>query len=323
MSQGRAGGPPAPAPGGRGRGSGGAGKGRGSGGGQGRGFGGAGQGRGGKAGPGGKPGPGPRHGRGDRGDAPASRRIVVGLHPIREVLRAGQRLDEILIASGRSDSAVLDDIASLARRAGVPVRHVDRNRIDGLAEGLVHQGVVAVGPPFPYASMDQVVARAQAAGEPLFCVIADGVTDPHNLGAIARTAEGLGVHGLIIPSRRAAGVTPTVEKAAAGALAHLPLVQVSNVSSAIRTLKKLGVWIIGLEAGDSDMISASPLLGQPLAIVVGSEGQGLAHLSQIGSDALVHLPMVGQVTSYNASVAVALALYEVRRHRMEAERPPA
>lgn len=236
---------------------------------------------------------------------------------MRELLRAGQHVDELLVAEDRDASDVLDEILALAKAAGITVAAVPRGTIDRIAEDDVHQGVVARAGPFPFADLDRCRAIARRRGEPLFLVALDQVTDPHNLGAIARSAEGFGAHGLLIGARRTATVTPVVEKAAAGALAHLPLVRVPNLVSALRSLKEEGVWIVGL-SGESTPIAECQLLDQPLVLVVGSEGKGIGQLVQLTCDALVRLPMWGQVGSFNASVAAAVALYEVQRRRGEA-----
>lgn len=261
--------------------------------------------------------------RGGRGAAARSgrrgggggQRLVVGLHPVRELLRAGGEIDTIHVAGSRDPSQVLDEIVELAGARRVRLVEVDRSELDELAGDLVHQGVVATAPPFPYAELSDVLARADAAGEPALLVALDGVTDPHNLGSIARTAEAVGAHGLIVPARRAAGVTPASEKSAAGALAHVPLVRVPNLVRALKELSGAGVWSVGLDADAAVTIHDSPLLDQPVVLVVGSEGRGLARLSQVQCDLLVNLPMRGRVGSLNASVAAAVALYEILRRR--------
>jgi 23S rRNA (guanosine2251-2'-O)-methyltransferase len=242
-------------------------------------------------------------------------RIVVGLHPVRELLRAGQAVRSVVVSSRREPSEVLDEILRLAGQRGVAVREVERDELEERAEGLVHQGVLAVAPPFPYASLDDALERARARSEPPLLVALDGVTDPHNLGSIARTAEAVGAHGLIVPARRAAGVTAVAEKSAAGALAHLALVRVPNLVRALKDLQPHGVWSVGLDADAPQSLYDAPLLDQPVVLVVGSEGRGLARLSQVQCDVLVNLPMRGRVGSLNASVAAAVALYEILRRR--------
>jgi 23S rRNA (guanosine2251-2'-O)-methyltransferase len=240
---------------------------------------------------------------------------VVGLHPVRELLRAGQPVQRILVSTTRGESDVLADLRRAARARQVPVEEVDPRTIDERAEGLVHQGVVALAPPFPYARLDDVLARAEAAGEAPLLVALDGVTDPHNLGSIARTAEAVGAHALLVPSRRAAGVTATAEKAAAGALAHLPVVEVTNLARTLEELHRRGVWSLGLD-GDADTdLADHPLASEPCVLVVGAEGAGLARLTRERCDALVRLPMRGRVASLNASVAAGVALYELLRRR--------
>lgn len=261
-----------------------------------------------------------RGGGRDRGRPPGSdERIVVGLHPVRELLRAGREVRVVHVSAGRERTDVLDELLALAAERRVPVREVERERIDELAQGLVHQGVVATAPPFRYAALEEVVAGARALGEHPLLVALDGVTDPHNLGSIARTAEAVGAHGLIVPSRRSAGVTATVEKAAAGAFAHLPLVRVPNLVRALKDLQGLKVWSVGLDADAPLSLFDSSLLNEPVVLVVGSEGRGLARLSQVACDSLVNLPMRGSVGSLNASVAAAVALYEILRRRTETD----
>jgi 23S rRNA (guanosine2251-2'-O)-methyltransferase len=256
-------------------------------------------------------------GRGTRGVA-ASERIVGGLHPVRELLRAGVPLHRILIASGRDHSEVLDDLLAEARSVGLPVEEVERERLDALSDGLVHQGVLAVAPPFGFVSLEDVLARADAAGERALLVAVDGVNDPHNLGSIARTAEAVGAHGLLLPQRRAASITPTAEKAAAGALAHLPVVAVTNLVRTLEELHERGVWSLGLDGDAEEDLAEHPLASEPCVLVVGAEGAGLSHLTRERCDALVKLPMRGRVGSLNASVAAGVALYELLRRRTTA-----
>lgn len=249
-----------------------------------------------------------------RGAAGPSGRIVGGLHPVRELLRAGVRVDRVLVAAGRTASSVLDELLAAARAAGVPVDEVDRDELERLAPGLVHQGVIALAPPLPTVGLADLVARAEAAGERPLLVALDGVTDPHNLGSIARTAEAVGAHGLVLPGRRSAAVTPTVEKAAAGALAHLPVAVVPNLVRALAELKERGLWVLGLDA-EGEPLAGHPLAAEAVVLVVGAEGAGLARLTRERCDALVRLAMRGSVASLNASVAAGVALYALRSAR--------
>jgi 23S rRNA (guanosine2251-2'-O)-methyltransferase len=257
--------------------------------------------------------------RSGRGRAPTTR-TVVGLHPVRELLRSGSTVHEVRVADSRDRSVVLDEILSLADAAGVEVSTVGRDELERDAEGLVHQGVVARAPVFGYADLDAVLARAEAADEAPLLVALDQVTDPHNLGSIARTAEAVGAHGLVVAERRAAGVTPVAEKAAAGALAHLPVIRVTNLVRTLEELKSRHVWVVGLDADTDTGVHDAALLDEAVVLVVGSEGRGLARLTRESCDLLVRLPMRGHVGSLNASVAAAVALYEVRRRRDAAGR---
>ena len=241
-------------------------------------------------------------------------RVTPGLHPVRELLRAGGRVDAIHVASGREPTEVLDEIRELARNAGVRIEGSDTDWLDQLAHGVAHQGVVAVGPAYAYLEIDDLLAGVPDAERPLFVAL-DRITDPHNLGSIARTAEAVGAHGLIVAERRAVGVTPAAEKAAAGALAHLPVAQVTNL---VRTLEHLGeqrIWSVGLD-GDAPLEAQDcDLFTEAIVLVVGAEGRGLARLTADRCDLLVSLPMAGRVGSLNASVATAVVLYEVVRRR--------
>ena len=252
-----------------------------------------------------------------RGGADANQRVVAGIHPVRELLRAGVPLRRLVVAEGRRGSAQLDEILELADRAGTRVEDGDRDTVDDLAQGLVHQGVVAVAPPYPYADLRGLLADLTGSDRawPPLLVALDGVTDPHNVGSIARTAEAVEADALLVPARRAAGVTPTVEKAAAGALAHLPVVQEANLVRSLEACREAGLWIVGLDADGEQEIADCGLLTEPVVIVVGSEGDGLARLTAERCDAVVRLPMRGRVGSLNASVAAAVAMYEAVRQR--------
>lgn len=241
-------------------------------------------------------------------------RVVPGLHPVRELLRAGAPVREVVVARERSAGRVLEDILRFAADAGVPVRAADRADLDRLAGGVVHQGVAARAPAFRYATLDELrVGVRDDGGEELALLVAlDGVTDPHNLGSIARTAEAVGAHGLLVPQRRTAGVTPAVEKAAAGALAHLPVARVTNLTRALHDLREDGVWSVGLDADGAEAVWECELLAGPVVVVVGAEGRGLSRLVARTCDELARLPIRGHVASLNASVAAGAALYATR-----------
>ena len=268
---------------------------------------------------------GPQQG-GARGSTGEGRRIVHGVHPVRELLRAGRPVHEVLVATTRTGTRAgagpVADVAALASNAGVTVRWVDPDEVEQLAPGAVHQGVVAVAPPFPLVTVERLLAHAAASGRPPLLVAVDGVTDPHNLGSIARSAEAVGAHGLIVPDRRSAPITPVVEKAAAGALAHLPVAGVTNLPRTLVELGRAGVWSLGL-AGDVDVdLAGHPLADGPTVLVVGAEGDGLSRLVRERCDALVRLPMRGQVGSLNASVAAGVALFTLLAARDAAHPSP-
>ena len=238
---------------------------------------------------------------------------LAGIHPVREALRAGIPLDRVLIVKGAAGPR-LQELIDLCRERGVPVRFESRAQLDRAAGSAAHQGVVAFGAAERYASLEQTTA-----GRGLHVVL-DGVEDPHNLGAIARTAHAAGAAAIVIPERRAAGLTETVARAAAGALAYLPVVRVTNISRALEDLKERGYWIYGLdERGDQRYDRVEYAV--PTAIVLGSEGRGLHQTVARHCDVLVSIPMAGGsdtgVTSLNVSVAAGVVLFEWRRRREE------
>jgi len=252
----------------------------------------------------------------------AEQRVVHGIHPVRELLRAGRRVHEVVIADTRGGSGPVVDIQRLAADAGVAVRSAQPGELERLAPGAVHQGVIALAPPFPLVDLDRLLAHAEASGRPAMLVAVDGVTDPHNLGSIARTAEAVGAHGLVLPDRRSAPITPVVEKSAAGALAHLPVAGVTNLVRALAELGKAGVWSLGLDGEAEATLADHPLASGPVVLVVGAEGGGLTRLVRERCDALVRLPMLGNVGSLNASVAAGVALYTLLAARTADTGPP-
>ena len=232
--------------------------------------------------------------------------ILSGIHPVAEALRAARALDRILIAQGAGGPR-LQEIIDLARHAGVPVRFEPRNAIDRLAGSSAHQGVIALGAAQKYAGLDAVPESG-------ILVVLDGVEDPHNLGAIIRTAHAAGAAGVVIPERRAAGLTDVVAKAAAGALEHLPVIRVTNINRTLEDLKKRGYWIYGMDeraAEDYDQVNYT----EPTVLVLGGEGKGLHEQVRKHCDALVRIPMAGKISSLNVSVAAGVVLFEWKRRR--------
>ena len=235
--------------------------------------------------------------------------ILSGINPIAEALRAKHPLDRILVAQGAGGPR-LQEIIDMARRASVPVRFEPRAALERLAGSTAHQGVVAVGAAKRYSDLDDVAAAE-------LVVVLDGVEDPHNLGAIIRTAHAAGASAVVIPERRAAGITDVVGKAAAGALEHLPVVRVTNVNRALEDLKKRGYWIYGLdERGTEDYDRVE--YGAPTAIVLGGEGSGLHEQVSKHCDALVRIPVAGKISSLNVSVAAGIVLFDWKRRRSRA-----
>jgi 23S rRNA (guanosine2251-2'-O)-methyltransferase len=237
---------------------------------------------------------------------------IAGRNPVREALRAGGRIRRVLIADGAHGVA---DIVEAARAAGVRVDRVPRSALDAVSEGVSHQGVVAEAESFAYRSWREGLAVAEQRGEPALLLAVDGVTDPRNLGSLLRTAEAAGCHAAIIPQRRAAQVNATVEKAAAGATAHLVIDSVPNLGRALEDAREAGLWIVALDPEGTDSLFGFPLLTEPVAIVVGAEGPGVSKLIKQRADARVSIPMSGKTASLNVGVAGALAIFETTRLR--------
>jgi 23S rRNA (guanosine2251-2'-O)-methyltransferase len=240
--------------------------------------------------------------------------IIIGRNPVLEALRAGRPLSRLLIEQGVRDDPRLAEIMRVAGSRDIAVERVQRRVLDAECSFGVHQGVLAYGSPRPTLDLDDLIASTAARNETPFYVVLDGIEDPHNLGAILRTAEATGVHGVITRSHRAVGLSPAAMKAAAGAAEYVPLVQVANVSQAIDTLKGKGIWTVGIDGAAKDSylsIDYRP----PTAIVVGAEGRGISPLVRRKCDFLAAIRMHGKITSLNASVAAAVVFYEVVRQR--------
>ncbi|MCU1238190.1 MAG: methyltransferase, TrmH family, group 3 [Candidatus Solibacter sp.] len=232
--------------------------------------------------------------------------LLSGVHPVVEALRAGNPLERIVIAQGAGGPR-LQEIIDLARQAKIPVRFEPRSSLDRLAGSSAHQGVVGLGAVRKYADLDSVA-------ESEMLVVLDGVEDPHNLGAIARTAHAAGAGAVIVPERRAAGVTDVVAKAAAGALEHLPVVKVTNINRALEDLKKRGMWIYGLDERGTEAYDQIDYASKSV-LVLGGEGKGLHEQVRKNCDVLVRIPMAGKISSLNVSVAAGVVLFEWRRRR--------
>jgi 23S rRNA (guanosine2251-2'-O)-methyltransferase len=245
---------------------------------------------------------------------PPSTDRLTGINAVREALQAGGAIDRIVIAKGRQDTRT-EEIVQLARGRGITVRFEDRGQLDRLANSKDHQGVVALAAARSAGTLEDVLAHADAAGgHGGLIVLLDGVEDPHNLGAIIRTSLASGAHGVVIPERRAVGLTDTVARASAGALAHLPIARVTNLARAMEELKEAGYWLIGLDE-DAEKSYTDVDYTSPVGIVLGGEGQGLHELTRKRCDFLVSLPTTGPVKSLNVSVAAGVVLFEALRQR--------
>lgn len=238
--------------------------------------------------------------------------FIIGKNPVIEALKSERDINKIFIAEG-SQGGQMQQVIGLAKSAGVLVQFVPKKKIDQMAEGN-HQGVIAQVAAYQYAEIDDLFAAAEKKNEAPFFLLLDEIEDPHNLGSIMRTADAVGAHGIIIPKRRAVGLTATVAKASTGAIEYIPVVRVTNMARTIDELKERGVWIAGTDAkGKQDYRQFDGTM--PIGLVIGSEGKGMGRLIRDKCDFLIRLPMAGHVTSLNASVASALLMYEVYRKR--------
>jgi 23S rRNA (guanosine2251-2'-O)-methyltransferase len=237
--------------------------------------------------------------------------IITGRNPVKEALKAGRGVERIYVQKNAEGSIV--SLVSEAKKLGIDIRYEEKQTLNRLAGDSVHQGVVAYVSDYRYYSIDEMLKEAEVRNEPAFLLIADGIEDPHNLGAIIRTAECTGVHGVIIPKRRSAGINDTVSKSSAGAVEHMKIAVVVNISRSLDELKSKGLWIVGLDMRGSNYLEAD--LSGPVAIVVGGEEKGVGPLVRSKCDFVVSIPMYGFINSLNSSNAAAVALYEIKRQR--------
>ncbi len=266
-----------------------------------------------------------RYDRQDRGDTRVTRDThetmeaqefienrVEGRNPVLEAIRSNRTIEKLLVARGSGEGSIRE-ILGKAREKGIIIQEVDRQRLDEISDSNSHQGVIAYVTPYEYVDVEDLIKRGEDKGEPPFIVILDEITDPHNLGAIIRTAECCGAHGIIIPKRRAVGLTPAAIKASAGAVEYLPVAKVTNLVSTLEDLKQRGFWIAGADT-EGNSYTKQDLTGA-LALVVGSEGKGIGRLVKEKCDFLVSIPIKGNIDSLNASVAAGILMYEVIRQR--------
>ncbi len=239
--------------------------------------------------------------------------LVVGRNAVRELLKSGRSVDKIFVQKGEREGSIVVLVSEAISRH-IPIVECEKSKLDKMTAGAAHQGIVAMAAEKEYCSVDDILAIAEERGERPFIIIADGITDPHNLGALIRCAEGVGAHGLIIPKRRAVGLTPVVTKASCGAIEHLAIAKVTNLASVVDDLKQKGIWIFAAEAGGDAYYHTD--FKCPCAIVLGSEGEGVSRLLKEKSDYITSIPMYGHVNSFNVSTAASVILAEVaRQHR--------
>lgn len=239
--------------------------------------------------------------------------IIEGRNAVIEALRTDTSIDKIYISKGETDKT-LGHIASKARDMGIVVVEADRRKLDNMSRTHAHQGVIALAAVREYVTVESILESAAAKGENPLIVVCDEISDPHNLGAILRTAECAGAHGVVIPKRRSAGLTAVVAKTSAGAVSYMPVARVPNIPALLKDLKKQGVWVFGTAAEGTTTLYEADLKG-PAAIVIGSEGDGMTRLARENCDFLVSIPMKGRISSLNASAAAAILLYEAVRQR--------
>ena len=242
-------------------------------------------------------------------------RTVHGIHPVLEALRAHPAdVERVYVLEGNVPQRAAAEILSRAREFRIAVERVPRERLQALVEGAAHQGVAARLREFAYATLEELLARAEASGAPPLVVVLDGLQDPHNLGAVIRSADALGAHGVVLPRDRSVGVTAAVARASAGAVEHVPVARVTNLSRALEELKAAGVWVAAADP-EGDQVLWGARLNGPLALVIGAEGTGVRPGVLKHCDLRLRIPMGGRVGSLNASVSAALVLYEVARQR--------
>jgi 23S rRNA (guanosine2251-2'-O)-methyltransferase len=239
--------------------------------------------------------------------------IIEGRNPVIEAIKNDREIDKIMIANGAKEGSI-KKITAMAKEKNIIIQYVDRNKLDEISTSHSHQGVIANVSEYKYFELDDLIQNAKDKGEDPFFIILDEITDPHNLGSIIRTADAVGAHGVIIPKRRSVHITPTVAKASAGAVEYVPVCKVTNIVNTIKTLKEHGLWIAAADM-DGQTFYEQNLTG-PIGLVIGSEGFGISRLVKKNCDYIVKMPMVGNVTSLNASVAGSILLYEIFKQRI-------
>lgn len=241
--------------------------------------------------------------------------VLIGRNAVIEAIRSGRGINKLLIADGDKEGSV-KEVISLAKEQGIVIQFVERSKIEGIAGGQRHQGVLAYVAPVAYSDLETILQAAETKGEAPFLLLLDELEDPHNLGALLRTADATGVHGVLIPKRRSVPLTATVAKTSAGAVEYVPVARIGNIAQTLRKLKDKGFWVAGADMDGSQNYYEADLTG-PLVLVVGSEGHGMSRLTKEQCDFIVKMPMVGKINSLNASVAGSILMYESMRQRLQ------
>ena len=252
----------------------------------------------------------PSRAKNDRPAFEKDENVIIGRNPVTEALKAGREVDKLLVTS-REGSMI--KILAMAKEQGIPVMYVEKAALDRISGGQAHQGVAAYVSPYSYSTVEDILARAAERDEDPFIIILDGIEDPHNLGAIIRSAECAGAHGIIIPKRHSATLTETVAKASAGAIEYMPVAKVTNIAQTIDELKDMGIWVAACDMGGMEYYRSD--VSGKIAVVIGSEGFGISKLVKEKCDFVVSMPMVGKINSLNASNAAAIIIYEIRKQR--------
>lgn len=241
--------------------------------------------------------------------------VLIGRNAVTEALRAGRGINKLLLAESDKEGSV-SEILALAKERGIVTQFVERSKIEAIAGGLRHQGVLAYTAPVAYAELEDILRAAEEKGEEPFLLLLDELEDPHNLGALLRTADATGVHGVLIPKRRSVPLTATVAKTSAGAIEYVPVARIGNIAQTLKTLKDKGFWVAGADMDGTQNYYEADLTG-PLVLVVGSEGKGMGRLTKEACDFMVKMPMTGRINSLNASVAGSILMYESMRQRLQ------
>ncbi|MEG0775159.1 23S rRNA (guanosine(2251)-2'-O)-methyltransferase RlmB [Clostridium sp.] len=248
-------------------------------------------------------------------EIPLREDLIEGRNAVIEALKSERTIEQILVAKGDTKGSI-NVVLGIAKEKGTVVKYVERAKLDEMSQTGAHQGVIAIVTPYNYFKMDDILDYAKSKNESPFILILDELEDPHNFGSIIRTAEACGVHGIIIPKRKNVGVTPTVYKTSAGAIEHMKIVKVTNTNVAIDELKNKGVWVFGADMSGEKHCYNVDLKG-PIALVIGSEGKGISKLTKERCDVLMKIPMIGKISSLNASVAGGIMMYEALKQRIK------